>query len=40
VVGEIQAALGAATQVHVEVCWEPPWGPERMSPRARRVLEA
>jgi metal-sulfur cluster biosynthetic enzyme len=40
VVNEIQGALGGATHVQVEVCWDPPWGPERMSARARRVFEA
>lgn len=38
VVKEIQSALGDDTDVRVEVCWEPAWTPERMSPRARRAL--
>lgn len=24
--------------VNVQLCWEPPWGPERMTPRAREIL--
>jgi metal-sulfur cluster biosynthetic enzyme len=36
---ELRAELGSATQVEVEVVWDPPWGPERMSLRAREVLE-
>jgi metal-sulfur cluster biosynthetic enzyme len=36
---ELRQALGAATQVHVEVCWDPPWGPERMSERARAAMD-
>lgn len=40
IVRELEAALGTGTQVHVEICWEPPWAPERMSARARRALGA
>jgi len=40
IVRELEAALGTDTQVHVELCWEPPWAPELMSPRARRALGA
>lgn len=39
-IDEVEAALRAAappgTQVRVELVWEPPWSPERMSPDARR----
>jgi metal-sulfur cluster biosynthetic enzyme len=35
-----QAAIGAAapagTEVQVELVWEPPWTPERMSPEAQK----
>jgi metal-sulfur cluster biosynthetic enzyme len=40
VVSEVRGALGPNTDVQVEVCWDPPWAPERMSERARRALEA
>lgn len=36
---EMQGALGPNADVDVELCWEPPWGPERMSPRARAVMD-
>jgi metal-sulfur cluster biosynthetic enzyme len=36
---ELRQALGAATQVNVEVCWDPPWSPERMSERARAAMD-
>lgn len=40
---EVVAALGgvlpAGNEVVVELCWEPPWTPERMSPRARRFMD-
>ena len=32
----IRAAAPEGTQVHVEMVWEPPWTPERMSPEAQR----
>jgi metal-sulfur cluster biosynthetic enzyme len=39
-VDEVEAALRAAAPpgmpVRVELVWEPPWSPERMSPEARR----
>ena len=37
---ELHAALGDEQDVDVQVVWDPPWGPERMSARARRALEA
>ena len=40
VVNEMHAALGDGFDVDVEVVWDPPWAPERMSARARRALEA
>ena len=40
VVDELRAALGDGCEVDVDVVWEPPWSPERMSARARRALEA
>lgn len=36
---ELQGALGPEADVDVELCWEPPWGPERMSARARAVMD-
>lgn len=42
IVGDIEdalrQALGAGTAVDVEMCWDPPWGPERMSPAAREAM--
>jgi metal-sulfur cluster biosynthetic enzyme len=40
IVAEVGAALGPHVRVRVEVCWDPPWDPRRMSARARRALEA
>lgn len=41
-VGEVEAALDALLPVElaiqVELVWEPPWTPERMSPDARRFM--
>jgi len=34
----LREALGRATVVEIEMCWEPPWGPERMSPAARAAM--
>ena len=34
----LRETLGADTAVEVELCWEPPWGPERMSPSARAAM--
>lgn len=34
----IRARLPALQEVKVELTWEPPWTPERMSPEARRKL--
>lgn len=34
----LKRALGERTVVDVEVVWEPPWEPERMSDRARAAL--
>lgn len=30
--------LGGVETVRVDLVWDPPWGPERMSPEARRML--
>ncbi len=30
--------LGAATDVQVELCWDPPWSPERMSEKGRTAM--
>lgn len=35
--GELERAL-PGTPIRVDVVWEPPWGPERLGPRAREVL--
>lgn len=40
ILNELDAALGDAFDVDVNVVWDPPWAPERMSARARRALEA
>ena len=34
----IRAMAPPGTEVEVELVWEPPWSPERMSERARRTL--
>jgi metal-sulfur cluster biosynthetic enzyme len=34
----LKRALGERTQVNLEIIWEPPWTPERMSDRARDAL--
>ena len=36
---ELVRELGEAVRIHVLVVWEPPWGPERLTERARRALE-
>lgn len=42
VVDEVESAIAAALPdarpVEVELCWDPPWTPERMSERARRAM--
>ena len=35
---ELRAALGSQTEVETDLVWEPPWDPERMSPRARSLM--
>jgi len=40
IVNELHATLGETFDVDVDVVWDPPWAPERMSARARRALEA
>jgi len=35
-VAAIRAAAAEGTEVEVDLVWEPPWTPERMSPEARR----
>jgi metal-sulfur cluster biosynthetic enzyme len=34
----VLGALGGEWRVEVEVCWDPPWGPERMTARARAAM--
>ena len=34
----LKRVLGERTVVDVELVWEPPWGPERMSDRVRDAL--
>lgn len=36
---EIRRELGEATEVRVDLVWDPPWGPERLSDRARATLD-
>lgn len=36
---EIRRELGEATDVRVDLVWDPPWGPERLSDRARATLD-
>jgi metal-sulfur cluster biosynthetic enzyme len=35
---ELERLLPADCAIAVELCWEPPWSPERMSARARRFM--
>jgi len=35
---ELAHALGKDTRIEVEVVWDPPWSPERMSERARSTM--
>ncbi|HET7729027.1 MAG TPA: metal-sulfur cluster assembly factor [Usitatibacter sp.] len=35
---ELGEALGPGVQVHVEVTWDPPWVPERMTNGARAAM--
>jgi metal-sulfur cluster biosynthetic enzyme len=38
-IGEVlRAELGSGADVQVELVWDPPWGPERMSLRARSAM--
>jgi metal-sulfur cluster biosynthetic enzyme len=43
VLGEVETELDRVLppewQVEVELCWDPPWTPERMSERARRFMQ-
>lgn len=34
----LSETLGAGASVEVDLVWDPPWGPERMSPKARAAL--
>lgn len=34
----LSRALGEGVEVEVDLCWDPPWGPERMSPSARAAM--
>ena len=36
---ELRRELGEGVEVRVELVWEPPWSPERMSERARNLME-
>jgi len=36
---ELDRVLPAEMAIHVELGWEPPWTPERMSERARRFMQ-
>ncbi len=35
---ELEAALGPDVRLDVQLAWDPPWTPERMSPKARAAL--
>ncbi len=35
---ELARALGEDARIEVEVVWDPPWSPERMSERARSAM--
>lgn len=34
----LAGTLGASRRVEVELCWEPPWDPGRMTPGARAAM--
>ena len=34
----LHALLGNDAVITVELCWDPPWTPQRMSPRARAAM--
>jgi metal-sulfur cluster biosynthetic enzyme len=36
---ELRREVGDDATVRVEVVWDPPWGPERLSERARKTLD-
>ena len=36
---ELDRVLPSDWQIEVELCWEPPWTPQRMSERARRFMQ-
>jgi metal-sulfur cluster biosynthetic enzyme len=36
---QLKDELGDDTEVRVDLVWEPPWGPERMSQRARHAMD-
>lgn len=35
---ELSRVLGEGSQVDVDIVWDPPWSPERMSERARAAM--
>ena len=35
---ELRSALGRDVKVDVQLCWDPPWEPARMSPGARSAM--
>lgn len=35
---ELDATLPPDLKIHVDLVWDPPWGPERMSERARTFM--
>lgn len=36
---ELRRELGEGAAIRVDVVWDPPWGPERLSERAREALD-
>lgn len=43
IIDDVQAELDRVVphdmKIEVEICWEPPWTPDRMSERARRMMQ-
>ena len=36
---ELDRVVPADMKIEVEICWEPPWTPDRMSERARQMMQ-
>lgn len=35
---ELRRVLPSGTPIEVELCWDPPWTPERLSPKAKLFM--